>query len=95
MLGCPSISSIDVSEQEYVPQTAEESDSSAESIVQPKSKKKKARKTTSGNSQKEVQQVNPQMQMMLKIPLHLIQMTQTHSLHLMTTESPLHLIVLM
>ncbi|XP_019219176.1 uncharacterized protein LOC109203836 isoform X5 [Oreochromis niloticus] len=36
MLGCPSISSSDISEEEYAPQTAEESDSSAESIIRHK-----------------------------------------------------------
>lgn len=57
MLGCPSISSTDISEEEYGPQTAEESDSSAESLIQHKRKKKKARKTTSGNSQEDVRQL--------------------------------------
>ncbi|KAL3971540.1 a disintegrin and metalloproteinase with thrombospondin motifs 2 [Sarotherodon galilaeus] len=57
MLGCPSISSSDISEEEYAPQTAEESDSSAESIIRHKSKKKKARKTTSANSQEDVRQL--------------------------------------
>lgn len=57
MLGCPSISSTDISEEEYGPQTAEESDSSAESLIQHKREKKKARKTTSGNSQEDVRQL--------------------------------------
>lgn len=57
MLGCPSISSTDISEEEYGPQTAEESDSSAESLIQHKRKKTKARKMTSGNSQEDVRQL--------------------------------------
>ncbi|XP_005946043.1 uncharacterized protein LOC102290889 [Haplochromis burtoni] len=57
MLGCPSISSTDISEEEYGPQTAEESDSSAESLIQHKRKKTKARKITSGNSQEDVRQL--------------------------------------
>lgn len=57
MLGCLSISSPDINEEEYAPQTAEESDSSAESIIRHKSKKEKKHGKLLQVTQEDVQQL--------------------------------------